>query len=76
MEAWLGRVGSSWAARKWAAGERGSGWAASGLGEGRKEWAVGVLGPGLVGLLGLDSFSISSSLLFLIQTKFEFKIQI
>ena len=27
------------------------------VGSGREKWAVGVLGPGLVGLLGLDSFS-------------------
>jgi len=32
----------------------------SGLGEGREKWAVGVLGPGLVGLLGFDPFSNSN----------------
>ena len=50
----LGRVGT-WAAGR---GARVASWAVRVKPKGRREvWAVGVLVPGLVGLLGLDSFS-------------------
>ena len=53
-EGWAARVG--WAGlealREWAGAEKGLGPCGRRMG-----WAVGVLGPGLVGLLGLDSFS-------------------
>jgi len=51
---WAARVG--WAGlealREWAGAEKGLGPCGRRMG-----WAVGVLGPGLVSLLGLDSFS-------------------
>jgi len=53
-EGWAARVG--WAGlealREWAGAEKGLGPCGRRMG-----WAVGVLGPGLVSLLGLDSFS-------------------
>ena len=52
-EGWAARVG--WAGlealREWAGAEKGLGPCGRRMG-----WAVGVLGPGLVSLLGLDSF--------------------
>ena len=55
-------AGADWAARvRWAGLEALREWAGAEKGLGpcgrRMGWAVGVLGPGLVSLLGLDSFS-------------------